>query len=284
MKCQTNEHDESSVSSYLSRVERLTARWNDKIRSNNVIPEDDKLTIKFFFRGHGDKEWKLRPSLFRSIPGIDDISYAASIDKYSYFGQEQYVMQEAMRLCPNVFASAETDIQCMTICQHYALPTRLLDVSGNALVALYFAVSSEKDKDGVVYVFRASSEDYKIASTAGRLNKASVSRYHEKGEGPISVNKRPLLVFPPHETMRQKAQDGSFYLFENDVKPFHLNEFSTECFQEIAIRSDAKSRLMKELETTCNIHKGTLFPEFLDSYVSKLKEEAELRIKTEVGI
>ena len=37
--------------------------------------------------------------------------------------------------------------------QHYGLPTRILDITANTLVALYFAVSENEDKDGVVYLF-----------------------------------------------------------------------------------------------------------------------------------
>jgi hypothetical protein len=38
--------------------------------------------------------------------------------------------------------------------QHYALPTRLLDISLNPLVALYFSVCSKKDKRASVVVFK----------------------------------------------------------------------------------------------------------------------------------
>ena len=34
--------------------------------------------------------------------------------------------------------------------QHYGIPTRLLDFSLNPLIALYFAVTDNQDKDGKV--------------------------------------------------------------------------------------------------------------------------------------
>ncbi len=269
-----------SVSSYLSCVRNITEAWNKTISSNNEIAEQDKPTMKFFFRGHGDAEWKLRPSLFRPLPNANLGLYKHSPADYSYYKQEQYIIQEAIRLFPDTFANVGTDIGRMAICQHYALPTRLLDVTGNALVALYFAVIDEPKKAGRVYVFRANGEGYKIASTAGYIDKVSISRYRNGGG---AIHKRPLFVFPPHGTARQRVQDGSFFLFENTCKPFHINEFKEDDYRTIEISANEKPKLMAELEFSCGIHKGTLFPETLDGYADKLKREAQKRIEAEIG-
>jgi hypothetical protein len=48
------------------------------------------------------------------------------------------------------------DFECLAYAQHYGLATRLLDWSTNPLVALFFAVESDLDKDGVVICYNPS--------------------------------------------------------------------------------------------------------------------------------
>ena len=267
-----------SVSAYLSVVNDEIEKWDDEIELDNDCPEEDKPTMKVLFRGHGNKEWRLWPSLFRCLPGIDSRIFNHSPLYNSYYGQEKYLVEEAKRLFYRIFIDSENALECMAICQHYAIPTRLLDVTANALVGLYFAVSTEKDKDGVVYLFRVNAEDNERALSASHTGEITFDRYHGQGEGPI-FGERPLLVSPSHKTERQKAQDGCFFLFENRVNPPSVIEFNNSDFRRIEISTEMKDKLKNELENICNIHKGTLFPESLDSYVEKIKAEAEKRVK-----
>ena len=48
-------------------------------------------------------------------------------------------------------------IEWLELAQHYGYPTRLLDVTLDPLVALFFAVSSSSNKDGCVYLSNGSS-------------------------------------------------------------------------------------------------------------------------------
>jgi hypothetical protein len=108
---------------------------------------------QWFFRGQKNSSWEVRPSIFR---GDDLVSEHIFIDR-------------ARRQNPIEFRDCTSDFEILTKLQHYGLGTRLLDVTLNPLVALYFATedSSEyvenkngqfsyKEHDGVVHYRFAS--------------------------------------------------------------------------------------------------------------------------------
>ena len=265
-----------TVSWYLKELESAKRELDNKFACDDNIPKEDKRTVKYFFRGQGNIDYQLVPSLFREIMDAPMLN----MDERTYFKEEQYLIQEAERIMPSAFSCCKTDIDRMTVAQHYGIPTRLLDVTGNALVALYFAAQpSKKNTDGAVYVFRASTTDFRMASTTGRKEGTIISDYHD---GPCTdLPNEPFLVFPSFRTQRQSAQDGSFYMFGNDVKPVRMHVFPESKCVKVKIPNSGKQDLLAQLEDECNIHKGTLFPESLGDYSDKLKAEAVRRINAE---
>ena len=88
---------------------------------------------KFFFRGQSNKNWDVKPSAFR-----DDI-----------LSFEHELILEACARAPFEFSGNSSSFEKLTKLQHYGLPTRLLDVTLNPLVALYFACESCIDPENV---------------------------------------------------------------------------------------------------------------------------------------
>ena len=134
--------------------------------------------------------------------------------------------------------------------------------------------------DGKVFMFRASAEDYKIASTGGQSVKILIQDFHDTNKQ--LVIEKPTLLFPTFRTERQRAQDGAFYLFPNRVKPVKVIGIKEELYREILIPGTIKGIVKKELEEMYNIHQGVLFPESLSYTSLKLKKDAEDRIRANV--
>ncbi len=77
------------------------------------------------FRGQKFHKWSTLPKIFRPDLGISR--------------QEHKLVREISALHPDEFASDATSFERLVRMQHYGLPTRLLDVTQNPLVALWFA-------------------------------------------------------------------------------------------------------------------------------------------------
>lgn len=91
-----------------------------------------------FFRGQSDSNYLLQPSIVREI---------------RWRKNEKLMFDELERLCPKEFYNLNTILDKLVEMQHYNLPTRLLDVSSNALVALLFACQN-CEIDGEVLIFK----------------------------------------------------------------------------------------------------------------------------------
>lgn len=92
-----------------------------------------------FYRGHSDKSYRLEPSLFRKN----------ATGGPRYLRDEDRMVRELLSERPGDFAGDLYMIDKLVRMQHFGLPTRLLDVTSNPLVGLYFCCSGMKvDKNG----------------------------------------------------------------------------------------------------------------------------------------
>lgn len=96
--------------------------------------------ITFFYRGQFNNEYKLIPFCFR-----DD-----------YLFEENQIKNYAISNYPDEFRNLN-QLEILVKMQHYGFPTRILNVTTNPLVALYFACKNFSKKcensTGSVYIF-----------------------------------------------------------------------------------------------------------------------------------
>ena len=103
-----------------------------------------------FFRGHGDEDWKLLPSIYREDYLIEN---------------EDKIIKDALTYCPDDFLPSDTLFEKLVKLQHYGYSTRLLDLTTNALVALYFAALPYSNKDGELIILDIPDTEIKYGDS-----------------------------------------------------------------------------------------------------------------------
>lgn len=121
------------------------------IRTFLGLLEEEEFTDSdsvYLFRGHADKNFELLPSIYR---------------KHQWFSNEDKMIREIIMRCPSEFDSMSSSFEKLVKMQHYDLPTRLLDVTLNPLVALYFACLTEENtnSDGEIVFFKLPRSEIK---------------------------------------------------------------------------------------------------------------------------
>ena len=138
----------NSVEEYVQQVFSL---------SRNLIVNAEKQE-ELLFRGQDNKEYQLLPAIARESFKLE---------------QERNLIEMAKYKLPETFSTGMSPLDLLAMLQHYGIPTRLLDVTSNPLVALFFACESSKPLkedeeadeeadekvDGEVIVFKNNASD-----------------------------------------------------------------------------------------------------------------------------
>ena len=96
------------------------------IEAINKLSKDSSL----YFRGHSNIKYELKPTIARTNKNL--------------LAQEHKIYRETILNSPQQFSGKNT-IESLTFMQHFGIPTRILDITENPLVALYFACLDSKN-------------------------------------------------------------------------------------------------------------------------------------------
>lgn len=265
----------TSLGSFIDRVGKLRKTWDQSIHR------------ELWFRGESERyETRLRPELYRprknaELKPIDDL---LNIEIALYKDFERRAVQLATE---EKSGDEYWHWDSYFLMQHHLAPTRLLDWSDGALIALHFALRNkpnEAEQDAIVYAL----EPYRLRDELEALAKnehidkkwkkyveAHPGEEHsedewedsylpakdEDGLKELNIPCAPLVLDMPHISRRVAAQRSQFIIFGTD--PSWLSETLKRPdapIAEIVIAGHARDQVRSELRDT-GVSESVIFPD-----------------------
>ncbi len=258
------------------------------------LKDEDNIDTVSFYRGVSDCEYEDIPAIYRIKDGI------------SYIKKEHIIFREALTKSPSYFLGKQQVFEKLVMMQHYGLPTRLLDLTENPLVALYFACCSNYGKGGKTglirryqiprnYIRYYDDDDVSVISNLSKckvdFSLAEIKNEVQKDIMGFSkkidnrVIDQVLLVKPLLNNNRVIRQQGVFLLFGSDknkkISNINFNEVNIIDYK---ITNNGKSKILKQLEMV-SITEADLFPE-IDNITRqiRIKFKNDLLVNNSVAI
>lgn len=247
-----------SVSSFIEKIKQV----------KELKESEDGTSTELYFRGQETEFWDIEPSIFR-----DDM-----------LSIENKLMLIPLQKSPTEFRDLNSMFDIMTKYQHYGMCTRLLDLTTNPLVALYFACKKhgmekyatedgdvEKEPYGIIYYtdkyYPSQSTDLEvqIVSALASYDLEKENTLHEvlerlyydqiidektksnwlKNYGEfVKIIQNNYMVMPTYTNERLRKQSGVFLLTS-------LFSFNKEYEVEKSVISKAKGKLREEFNEEC---------------------------------
>lgn len=221
---------------------------------------DDDSTDYVWFRGMSSQSFKLVPSQCRGKKLAHNASF------------ENDIISEFIHKGRPLTKNNSTDKSSwdwLHICQHYGIPTRLLDWTESALVALYFAIEDQRATSPCVWVLnplqlnKASIGEEFIFFSDQITRDENDNNYLEKYRfGSEKIPKSPIAFYPPYIDERIRAQKGCFTIHGSNKYAIH--ELNRKAANPFLVRIEISKSAIEHIRCQLNIlgiNTSDIFPD-----------------------
>lgn len=183
--------------------------------------------------------------------------------------------------------------------QHHGVPTRFLDWTLSAYVALYFAIEEEPPEDGcAVWAIDLGWLEGKARELLPDAPSLAVDDHSERAacvNGILNQTEKPVIlkVDPLRVSARMAAQQGFFLCKLFHQATFSMILMSMMCHPKVGeeptvpdhpvvrrlvLKRELRITLLRHLRSM-NIHRASLFPG-IDGFGQSLRLDLEMKVKT----
>ena len=234
----------SSLGNFVDVTTRLAEEWSTK----------ESFTYAWF-RGHADTSWRLVPSLYR----LRD-------------REEHNFLLDFVRKAPAFLDNLpDSEWDWYFLMRQHRMPTRLLDWSESAIIALYFALCGCMPKKGAAvwaldpWWLNGVSTGSEIVFNATDPEVRPYAPLIERREHGSALPKKAVAVRPPYKTERARAQKLGFTVhganrWALDAQ-VHRAGGSDVRLAKILIPRENMVDMFLEIRRTAGITDSTLFPD-----------------------
>lgn len=203
---------------------------------HEIIEKYDARTV--IYRGMKSVQYPLIPKIGRIVP--------PDSAKSKEWNEKEILRLFKEQSLPYLDFMPTNDWDWLALGQQYGLPTRLLDWTGNPLVACYFAVEQKSEDDSVIYAYR---------------NQSYIDV--EEHQDPFKYRQVGKFI-PRHLTRRITTQGGLFTIHPDPHQPF-----TSEDMDKIILPNQIRASL-KETLNRYGVDRFSMFPG-LDSLAAHIE-------------